>query len=163
MDGVIWSWHIKQKCQQNRFCLPIGRLFKLFCSKGSHEGAIKTIIGTQTDLGPVHMGKSYPGYREKFSTSQILLFCSRGETLSHLPGNVSGCDVALNMNWIVSDTTKSYPAKRESCVHGKNIIPRSLRSRLSTSEISIHGKTCCLMWTQCNFSYYFHTKTRSRL
>jgi hypothetical protein len=33
----------------------------LFCSKGSHEGAIKTIIGTQTDLGLVHMGKSYPG------------------------------------------------------------------------------------------------------
>jgi hypothetical protein len=25
------------------------------------EGAIKTIIGTKTDLGPVHKGKSYPG------------------------------------------------------------------------------------------------------
>ena len=30
-------------------------------NKGSHEGAIKTIFGTKTDLGPVHMGRSYPG------------------------------------------------------------------------------------------------------
>jgi hypothetical protein len=27
MNGVIWSWRIKQKCQQNRYCFPIGRLF----------------------------------------------------------------------------------------------------------------------------------------
>jgi hypothetical protein len=27
MNGVIWSWRIKQKCQRKRFCLPIGRLF----------------------------------------------------------------------------------------------------------------------------------------
>ena len=33
-----------------------------------------------------------------FSTSQILLFCSYGETLSRLRGKVSGCDVALNIN-----------------------------------------------------------------
>jgi hypothetical protein len=45
------------------------------------------------------MGKSYPGKWENFSTSQILLFCSYGETLSRLPGKVSGCDVALNINW----------------------------------------------------------------
>jgi hypothetical protein len=85
MDGVIWSWHIKQKCQQNRFCLPIGRLFY---SKGSHEGAIKTIIGTKTDsvlfiranvipvnekrfrlakyFCSVHMEKLYPTYQVKF-------------------------------------------------------------------------------------------------
>ena len=40
------------------------------------------------------MGKSYVVKRENFSTSQILLFCSYGETLSRLPGKVSGCDVA---------------------------------------------------------------------
>jgi hypothetical protein len=48
--------------------------------------------------GPVHMGRSYPGWRENISTSQIILFCSYGETLSRLPGKVSGCDVALNIN-----------------------------------------------------------------
>ena len=39
------------------------------------------------------MGRSYPGSRENISTSQIILFCSFGETLSRLPGKVSGCDV----------------------------------------------------------------------
>ena len=49
--------------------------------------------------------------------------------LSPLPGKVSGCDVALNMHQLnlkVTDTTESYPAKPESCVHmghmGKTFI-----------------------------------------
>ena len=37
--------------------------------------------------------------------------------------------------------TESYPAKRESCVHMGKALSRSPRSRLSTSEISVHGKT----------------------
>ena len=39
------------------------------------------------------MGKNCRGYRENISTSQIILFCSYGETLSRLPGKVSDCDV----------------------------------------------------------------------
>jgi hypothetical protein len=65
---------IKQKCQQNRFCLPIGRLFKLFCSKGSHEGAIEIIIGTKTDLGPVHRAKVIPVNEKSFRLAKY--FCS---------------------------------------------------------------------------------------
>jgi hypothetical protein len=58
---------IKQKCQQNRFCFPIGRfIVQLFYSRGSLEGAIKMIDGTKTDFkGPVQMGRSYPGLRRK--------------------------------------------------------------------------------------------------
>jgi hypothetical protein len=66
------------------------------------------------------------------------------------------------LNWKVADTTESYPAKRESCVRIRK-TGRPPRSCLSTSKISVHGKSCCLIWMQCNFSYYFHTKVRSRL
>jgi hypothetical protein len=93
-------------------------------------------------LGLFYMGKSYPG--QHFSTNQILLFCSYGETLSRLPGKVSGCDVALNINWIEKLLTRqnlSYSAKRKSCVHKGKTLSRSPRCRLSTSEISVHGRT----------------------
>jgi hypothetical protein len=48
MNGVIWSGHIKQKCQQIADC-------QLFCDRGSLEGAIKTITGTKNDLVFLYM------------------------------------------------------------------------------------------------------------
>jgi glutamate dehydrogenase/leucine dehydrogenase len=55
------------------------------------------------------------------------LFSLYGETLSRLPGKVFGCDVTLNINWIekLADTTESYRAKRESCVHMGKTLSRS--------------------------------------
>jgi hypothetical protein len=61
------------------------------------------------------MEKRYPAYRVKFS--------------------------AVRGTEHVADTTESYPAKRESCVHMGKTLSLSPRSRLSTSEISVHGKT----------------------
>jgi hypothetical protein len=51
------------------------------------------------------MEKRYPAYRVKFPAVTY--------SIEH------------QLNWKVADTTESYPAKRESCVHayGKNIIP----------------------------------------
>jgi hypothetical protein len=50
------------------------------------------------------MEKSYPAYRVKF------------------PAVTSSTEHQLN--WKVADTTESYPAKRESCVHlGKKHYP----------------------------------------
>jgi hypothetical protein len=92
-----------------------------------------------------------------------ILFCSYEETLSRLPGKVPGRDVALVRrarrekskkhfkilyrfkNRKVADTTKSFPAKRESFGYAvfiwEKTLSRSPRSCLSTSEISVHGKT----------------------
>ena len=168
------------------------------------------------------MGRSYPGWRENILTSQIILLCSYGETLSRLRGKVFGCDVALNINWIEKLLTRQkvvrlkpgahtailvgrfrfrwmFSAKTisdricgliyiatfaniihlnlnrptkiavcapglsgESCVHMGKTLSLSPRSRLLTSEISVHGKTFCLIWKR-SFSYYFRTKARSRL
>ena len=46
------------------------------------------------------MWKSYLGQRDNISTSEIILFCSYGETLSRLPGKVPDCDVALSKSTI---------------------------------------------------------------
>jgi hypothetical protein len=54
MNGVIWSWRIKQKCQQIYF-VSHQQIVQLFCNRGSLEGAIKTIIGTKTDLVFLYM------------------------------------------------------------------------------------------------------------
>jgi hypothetical protein len=42
-------------------------LMDLFCDMGSLEGGIKTIIGTNPDLGPVYMEASYPARTNKRS------------------------------------------------------------------------------------------------
>jgi hypothetical protein len=49
MNDVIWSWRIKQKCQQYILSLH-QQIVQLFCNRGSLEGAIKTINGTKNDL-----------------------------------------------------------------------------------------------------------------
>jgi hypothetical protein len=36
------------------------------------------------------MSRNYSVWRENISTGQIILFCSYGEKLSHLPGKVFG-------------------------------------------------------------------------
>ena len=99
------------------------------------------------------------------SVSQIILFCSYGETLSRLPGKVSDCDVALSKSTIEKLLTrqKVFPLSGKVGVHMGKTLSRVPRSRLSTSEISVHRKTFRLIWTQWNFSYYFHNKARSRL
>jgi uncharacterized membrane protein (DUF106 family) len=54
MNGAIWSWRIKQKCWQIDF-VSHQQIVQLFCNRGSLEGAIKTIIGTKTDLVFLYM------------------------------------------------------------------------------------------------------------
>jgi hypothetical protein len=49
VNGVIWSWRFKQKCEQIDF-VSHQQIVQLFCDRGSLEGAIKKIRGTQTDL-----------------------------------------------------------------------------------------------------------------
>ena len=51
------------------------------------------------------LGKSYPGWRENISICQIILFCSYGEKLSHLPRKVFGCGQRNH---------ERFPVKRES-------------------------------------------------
>ena len=72
------------------------------------------------------MGKSYLGQRENILTSEIILFCSYGETLSRLPGKVSVCDVALSKSTIeklLNDRKFSGKVGYMLCSYGQNIIP----------------------------------------
>ena len=51
VESAATQWNNKQKCRQNRFCLPISRLFG--CSVigvALKLGGVKTIIGIKTDL-----------------------------------------------------------------------------------------------------------------
>ena len=57
-------------------------------------------------LGPAHMGKSYLGCRDRSNN----LFCSHGEMLSHLLGEVSHCDVDS-----VKCKQKVFPLSRKVC------------------------------------------------
>jgi hypothetical protein len=95
-----------------------------------------------TLIGPVHMGKSYIPVSEK-TFRLAIYFCSvhmEKRYPPYRPGKVSGCDVALNMNWIEKLLTrqKVYPAKRESCVHityGENIIPVTENSPVKKRDL----------------------------
>ena len=67
------------------------------------------------------------------STSQIILFCSYGETLSQLPGKVSDCDVAQWKSTIEKLLTrqKVFPLSGKVvymlCSYGETLsqVPRS--------------------------------------
>jgi uncharacterized membrane protein (DUF106 family) len=52
--SAIWSWRIKQKCRQIDVIVSHQQIVQ-FCNRGSLEGAIKTIIGTKTDLVFLYM------------------------------------------------------------------------------------------------------------
>ena len=82
------------------------------------------------------MGKSYLDCRENITTAQIILFCTDGKMFSRLPGKVSCCDVDF-----VKCKQKVFPLSGESCVHMRQKLSRSPRSRLSASEMSLPGKT----------------------
>jgi hypothetical protein len=90
-----------------------------------------------------------------------ILFCSYEETLSRLPGKVPGRDVALVqggksqkniLKYYTALKTEKLLTQRKvfplsgkvlaiCCVHMEKTLSRSPRSCLSTSEISVHGKT----------------------
>ena len=65
-----------------------------------------------------------------------MLFCSYGEMFSRLPGKVSRGDVDF-----VKCKQKVFPLSGKVVFIWDKKLSRSPRSRLSSSEISVNGKT----------------------
>ncbi len=112
----------------------------------------------QSFLNDFRPGKVYN--RHLFRYGQLTESRCAFKIFHRLPGKVSDRDIALVWLAIENLLTRQkviFP------LSGKVVFIWEKHFRLSISEILVHGKTFRLIWTQCNFSYYFYNKVGSRL
>ena len=118
------------------------------------------------------MGRSYLGFRENISTSQIMLVCSYGKMFSRLPGKVSRCDVDFVKckqkffplsGKVVFIWDENYLGHRDlacqqarSRYQGKLFVPyeRNATFHIISCEISLVNLSKCFLGNRDNFCPY---------